>query len=98
MAIGVGAVIVLAAALFFLSGPLSTFDLGGDCEWQTLELDGQTFSSKEEVKQFVNSKKEGAWERFQKAVEMRVRDGVVQYKPPSCGKREVSTGGSTSPT
>jgi hypothetical protein len=60
-------------------GPFSGLDTT-NCEWQTLEINGQTFSSVSEFKEAWNQNSETSFSQIQEIFEFRTQDGKVEYK------------------
>lgn len=63
-------------------GDLSVAGIIGDasCEWQDLELEGQTFEGLDEVEQQYPD----AYDLLVEQADTRIEDGVVQYQLSGC--------------
>lgn len=75
--------LVLAIAGLQFSGTFSFTDIidQGTCEWKDLEIDGETFDSKQELEQAYPDD----FEEQKDEADFRVRDGVLQYRLSGCG-------------
>lgn len=89
----VGGIALLALMGFLVTSTdtFSTFDLDGGCSYQTVEIEGQTFSSLDELKQGYQERGVD-FSKIKEKVSFRVEDGVLEYKPSDCGKSTVEGG------
>jgi len=69
--------------LLQISGTFSLADQIGEasCDWQDLQVDGNTFTSIEEVQEQYPE----GYQQLTEVGDIRVQDGIVQYRLSGCG-------------
>lgn len=79
---GLGLVLVLGGGYLVtenIDGQFSFLDSGISCEYQVVDIEGQTFSSEAEFKSAVQANR-GNWTEIRSTVAFRTRDGRLEYK------------------
>lgn len=90
----IGSLLVLGllALVLWQGGMLNTLVDSSECGWQVVEIEGQQFDSVEELEQAAQDRGVdfSTWER---EVDFRVVDGVLNAKLSDCGASEAETSG-----
>lgn len=74
----------VGAIAAFTGSPLSIAD-GDDCIWIDVELEGQTFSSMNELEDFVENSQEYDMDDMRGDIQFRTHDGTLQQGNSECG-------------
>jgi hypothetical protein len=86
--LGISTALILVVAAFIFTSSFSGLGLGDSCEWEEINIQGQTFSSLNELDQFVQEEHGTSLDSIDHA-SFEVRDGVVHGKLENC---QVQTG------
>jgi hypothetical protein len=73
------AIILVLIGMMAQFGPFSGLDTS-NCEWQTLEIDGQTFSSVPEFRESWNRNSDTEFSKIEELFEFRTQSGTVEYR------------------
>ena len=87
LTLGALAAAILVLAVFAPGGVLSLLDTD-TCDWQVVEIEGETYDSLDELRDEADRRGADFDELFGD-IEFRERGGVLEYRPDVCGVEEV---------
>lgn len=75
---------VLALAVVVVGGIMtdtfSGLDFSNDCTWETVEVEGQTFSDKESFKSYWQGNSDSSFSQVEEELDFRTENGDLEYR------------------